>query len=86
MLTPVNQQSEEFSQITVRNLMAGYAAYTDAQELAASRGTHQGALVTTTGTVLTSTSVLVAAHDYVESDNAVKASIITTLRQARENV
>jgi hypothetical protein len=70
--------------MTVRDLMAGYTAYTDANELAAMRGTHRGAAVTTTNP--TTTSITCICHDSAEPDNAAEVSILTTLRQVRENV
>jgi hypothetical protein len=63
--------------------MAGYTAYTDAQELTAMRGTHRSAFVTTTNT---SSPVCVVPTDSDESENAAGASILTVVRQVRENV
>jgi hypothetical protein len=70
--------------MTVRDLMAGYTAYTDADELAAMRGTHRGAFVTTTDP--TTTSMTTVCHDSAEPANAAEVSFLTTLRQVRENV
>ena len=70
--------------MTVRDLMAGYTAYTDANELAAMRGTHRGALVTTTNP--TTTSITCFYHDSAEPEKVAEVSILTTLRQVRENV
>jgi hypothetical protein len=64
--------------MTVRNLMAGYTAYTDAQELTAMRGTHRDALVTTTDTGITSTFMANAFHDSADPENA---PVRMTLRQ-----
>ena len=69
--------------MTVRDLMAGYTAYTDADELTAMRGTHQGALVTTTNP--TTTSITCFHHDFAESERLAEVSVLTTLRQVREN-
>lgn len=69
--------------MTVRNLMAGYTAYTDAEELAAMRGTHRGALVTTTDpTTATSLSVVT---DFDGLDNAANTPILTIVRQTQES-
>jgi hypothetical protein len=69
--------------MTVRDLMAGYTAYTDANELAVMRGTHRSALVTTTCPMTSTTGAL---HDFAEPENVAEASIVLTLRQVRENV
>jgi|tagenome__1003787_1003787.scaffolds.fasta_scaffold13568207_2 hypothetical protein len=71
--------------MTVRNLMAGYTAYTDAQELTAMRGSHRGALVTTTDPTTTTTYLTSLLHDFPEPENAAGVSIVPTLRQVREN-
>jgi len=67
--------------MTVRNLMAGYTAYTDAEELAAMRGTHRDVLVTTTDTT-TTTSFIAAAG----SGGPENAPDLTIVRQVPENV
>jgi len=69
--------------MTVRDLMAGYTAYTDANELAVMRGTHRSAFVTTT---CPTTSTTGAPHDFAEPEKSAEVSIIPTLRQVRENV
>jgi hypothetical protein len=68
--------------MTVRNLMAGYTAYTDAQELTAMRGTHRNALVTTTDPTTPTTYLTTGLHDFPEPAGV---SILPTLRQVREN-
>jgi hypothetical protein len=70
--------------MTVRNLMAGYAAYTDAQELTAMRGTHRNAFVTTTDPTTPTTSLTSLVHDLPEAENAAEISIVPTLRQVPE--
>ena len=67
--------------MTVRNLMAGYTAYTDAQELTAMRGTHRGALVTTTDPTTPTTYLTTGLYDFPEPENAARVSIVPTLRQ-----
>jgi hypothetical protein len=67
--------------MTVRNLMAGYTAYTDAEELTATRGTHRVALVTTTGTITTTTSL----SGVTDFDGPANAPILTIVRQAQES-
>jgi hypothetical protein len=70
--------------MSMRNLMAGYTAYTDAQELTAMRGTHRSALVTTTDptTDTTATSFLsLASHDSAEPEHVTGAPVLVTLRQ-----
>jgi hypothetical protein len=68
--------------MTVHNLMAGYTTYTDAQELAATRGTHRNIPVTSTSTVsLSSLIVAAAVDDFARQEKAVKLSILTNVRQ-----
>jgi hypothetical protein len=71
--------------MTVRNLMAGYTAYTDAKELMAMRGTHRGVLVTTTYPTITTTTSLSAVTDFDGPDTATKAPILTIVRQVQES-
>ena len=67
--------------MTVRYLMAGYTAYTDADELTAMRGTHRNALVTTTNVLTTATSYIATDFEGPE-----KAAILTVVRQVPETV
>lgn len=69
--------------MTVRNLMAGYTNYTDAQELAATRGTHRDVVVTTTDT--TTTTVLLAADDPgFELESAAGTPVLTVVQHVPE--
>ncbi|WP_154814653.1 LxmA leader domain family RiPP [Actinophytocola xinjiangensis] len=47
--------------MTLRNLMTGYTAYTDAQELTTTRGSHQNGAVTTIAHP--TTTVVLLCHD-----------------------
>ena len=67
--------------MTVRNLMSGYTAYTDAQELAAVRGTHWDEYVTTTGGL--TTTILNFGDDFTGPGNL---SMSVYDRQTREDV
>jgi hypothetical protein len=69
--------------MTVRNLMAGYTAYTDAEELAATRGTHRDVLVTTTDT--TTTTFLPAGPDVDGPGTAATAPTLTIVRHVHES-
>lgn len=71
--------------MTVRNLMAGYAAYTNAEELMARRGTHREALVTTTYPTITTTTSLSVVTDFDGPDSAAKTPILTIVRQIQES-
>jgi hypothetical protein len=68
--------------MTVRYLMAGYTAYTDAEELAAMRGTHRNVLVTTTDPTITTTTTYMTA----DFDGPRNAAVLTVVRQVPENV
>lgn len=72
--------------MTVRDLMAGYTAYTNAEELMATRGTHRKGFVTTTGTPPTTTTLtsLTAATDFHEADDAARTPIPRIVRQVEE--
>jgi hypothetical protein len=70
------------SQMTVRNLMAGYTAYTNAEELTAMRGTHRDVLVTTTDTG-TWTTGAGPATDLDGPDTATDAPVLVIVRQGR---
>ena len=69
--------------MTVRNLMAGYTAYTDAEELTAMRGTHRDVLVTTTDTTTGTWTYLAAATALDGPDNATELPVLTIVRQGR---
>jgi hypothetical protein len=75
--------------MTVRDLMAGYTAYTDAAELSAARGSRRDVLVTTTDptTDTTATSFFgLAATGADGSGDAAGATILTAVPQVRETV
>ena len=63
--------------MTLRTLMSGYTAYTDAEELTAMRGSHRNALVTTTDTTMTT-------FPGVDFDGPENDAILTIVRQTPE--
>jgi hypothetical protein len=73
--------------MTVRDLMAGYTAYTDAEELTAMRGTHRDDAVTTTDTLTTTLladlSYLSDATDLDRQEDATGAPVLTVVNHGR---
>lgn len=66
--------------MTMRTLLAGYTAYTDAEELTATRGTHRNILVTSTDT--STTFCLDAPSSGLVAPG--KAAVLTIVRQVQE--